>query len=259
MTQFGTRYMKTKTFILIFIALLTDSQDGQGQQVSKVDAEASYKKLLTELEDLERLSDEKTLQIESLKKKNKQLVTEIERLTAKLSMSGNSVGSDRMQPVREDTSGFGRQVDPSMDKSLKPDDMEKYFGVFEILRLDLGISQRKPRIAVLKPIGQRSIGSLSEADVRFQAQTSIRYQSYSFGSTFDHGESVWRWVSISNDTITLSCVQGADKGCTIKMQFTDANSGSIWCDNARWPKTDLDQPVQYSFQRQKPALGMRDN
>ena len=115
--------MKTKTFILIFIALLTDSQDGQGQQVAKVDAEASYKKLLTELEDLERLSDEKTLQIESLKKKNKQLVTEIERLTAKLSMSGNSVGSDRMQPVREDTSGFGRQVDPSMDKSLKPDDM----------------------------------------------------------------------------------------------------------------------------------------
>ena len=251
--------MKTKTFILIFIALLTDSQDGQGQQVSKVDAEASYKKLLTELEDLERLSDEKTVQIESLKKKNKQLVAEIEKLTAKLSMSGDGSGSNRIQPAPEGSSGFGKQVQGSMDRSLKPDDMGKYFGVFEILRLDLGISQRKPRIAILKPVGQRSIEALSEADVRFQVQTSIRYQSYSFGSTFDHGESVWRWVSISNDTITLSCVQGADKGCTIKMQFTDANSGSIWCDNARWPKTDLDQPVQYSFQRKKPALGMRDN
>ena len=93
-----------------------------------------------------------------------------------------------------------------MDRSLKPDDMEKYFGVFEILRLDLGILQRKPRIAVLKPIGQRSISSLLEADVRFQVQTSIRYQSYSFSSTFEHSESVWRWMSISNDTITLSCL-----------------------------------------------------
>jgi hypothetical protein len=174
-------------------------------------------------------------------------------------MSGDGSGSNRIQPAPEGSSGFGKQVQGSMDSSLKPDDMGKYFGVFEILRLDLGISQRKPRIAILKPVGQRSIEALSEADVRFQVQTSIRYQSYSFGSTFDHGESVWQWVSISNDTITLSCVQGADKGCTIRMQFTDANKGSIWCDNVRWPKTELDQPVQYSFQRQKPALGMRDN
>ena len=251
--------MKIKIFILISIVLLSFSQDSLGQQVSEIDAEASYKKMLGELKDLERLSDEKTVQIESLKKKNKQLVAEIEKLTAKLSMSGDGSGSNRIQPAPEGSSGFGKQVQGSMDSSLKPDDMGKYFGVFEILRLDLGISQRKPRIAILKPVGQRSIEALPEADVRFQVQTSIRYQSYSFGSTFDHGESVWQWVSISNDAITLSCVQGADKGCTIRMQFTDANRGSIWCDNVRWPKTELDQPVQYSFQRQKPALGMRDN
>ena len=251
--------MKIKIFILISIVLLSFSQDSLGQQVSEIDAEASYKKMLGELKDLERLSDEKTVQIESLKKKNKQLVAEIEKLTAKLSMSGDGSGSNRIQPAREGSSGFGKQVQGSMDRSLKPDDMGKYFGVFEILRLDLGISQRKPRIAILKPVGQRSIEALSEADVRFQVQTSIRYQSYSFGSTFDHGDSVWQWVSVSNDTITLSCVQGADKGCMIKMQFTNANSGSIWCDNARWPKTDLEQPVQFSFERQKPALSMRDN
>ena len=33
-----------------------------------------------------------------------------------------------------------------MDRSLKPDDMEKYFGVFEILRLDLGISQKNQEL-----------------------------------------------------------------------------------------------------------------
>ncbi|HBU36643.1 MAG TPA: hypothetical protein DEB70_02445 [Planctomycetaceae bacterium] len=88
--------MKTRTFILIVIVLLRGSQDGQGQQVSKVDAEVSIQKLFGELKDLERLSDEKTVQIEGLKKKNEQLVAEIERLTAKLLMSGNSVGSDRI-------------------------------------------------------------------------------------------------------------------------------------------------------------------
>ena len=251
--------MKIQVLILISIVLLSCSHDSLAQPVPEIDAEASYKKMLGELKDLERLSDEKTVQIESLKKKNKQLVEEIEELTAKLATSGDGDGSDRAQTVREGTSGFGKQVQGSMDRSLKPDDMGKYFGVFEILRLDLGISQRKPRIAILKPVGQRSIEALSEADVRFQVQTSIRYQSYSFGSTFDHGDSVWQWVSVSNDTITLSCVQGADKGCMIKMQFTNANSGSIWCDNARWPKTDLEQPVQFSFERQKPALSMRDN
>ena len=84
--------MKIKIFILISIVLLSFSQDSLGQQVSEIDAEASYKKMLRELKDLERLSDEKTVQIESLKKKNKQLVAEIEKLTAKLSMSGDGSG-----------------------------------------------------------------------------------------------------------------------------------------------------------------------
>ena len=61
--------MKIKIFILISIVLLSFSQDSLGQQVSEIDAEASYKKMLGELKDLERLSDEKTVQIESLKKK----------------------------------------------------------------------------------------------------------------------------------------------------------------------------------------------
>ena len=87
--------MKIQVLILISIVLLSCSHDSLAQPVPEIDAEASYKKMLGELKDLERLSDEKTVQIESLKKKNKQLVEEIEELTAKLATSGDGDGSDR--------------------------------------------------------------------------------------------------------------------------------------------------------------------
>ena len=76
--------MKTKTFILIFIVLLRGSQDGQGQQVSKIDAEASYKKLLGELKDLEDTHDKCRRELQAEKREHFQMPEKIAKLEDEL-------------------------------------------------------------------------------------------------------------------------------------------------------------------------------